>query len=381
MPASDARRAARAPTTASAVLAIALGVFGQACAVALALRSLADPSANVLAGLPVAPVDARAAYVNTQLLLSCLALQAVAALFIAVGSAHVMPRRYRTPLAKLLSYLWVLNFAVPFGGVVCTLGALAIAARLPQRVRNPAIERVDEPQFAANLMGTVSYGRGARLKAELQNADVATSFRMTALLAMQSMPTRTVSPLLQSMLADPLDDIRLLAYGILDNREKQLTQRILAERAQLDGKTQPAATGAARRRANKALAELYSELIYANLVTGDVYRNAADQADAYAKAALEADPADASLWRLRGRLALDRRDLGAAEPMLQRAIDCGFSRARMLPYLAETAYLQRDYLRVRQLLAEVDLHGTLPTLRPVLDYWLLQHRSQTPDPH
>ncbi len=45
---------------------------------------------------------------------------------------------------------------------------------------------------------------------------------MTALLAMQSMPARTVSPVLQGMLADPLDDIRLLAYGILDNHERSV---------------------------------------------------------------------------------------------------------------------------------------------------------------
>jgi hypothetical protein len=375
MCASDARRAAGTPALAGAALAILIGVLVEVYAILLALRSLADPSANALADLSAVSPGAHAAHTNTQLLLACLALQAGAALLIAAGSARAMPARYRTPRAQLFGYLWMLNFAVPFGGIVCTLGALAIASRLPHRERNLPIRRVDEPEFVANLMGTVSYGRGARLKAELQNADVATSFRMTALLAMQSMPARTVSPLLQSMLADPLDDIRLLAYGILDNREKQLTQRILAQRALLDGKAQPAATGAARTHANKTLAQLYSELIYENLVTGDVHRNAADQADAYAHAALDADPDDASLWRLRGRLALDRRDLDQAEPMLQRAIDCGFPRERMLPYLAETAYLRRDYARVRRLLAEVDSHGTLPTLRPVLDYWLLKRGS------
>jgi hypothetical protein len=138
----------------------------------------------------------------------------------------------------------VLNFAVPFGGLICLLGALIVGTKLPRRERYLPIQQVDEPEFAAShTTGTLSYGRGARLKAELQNADLDTSFRMTALLAMQSMPARTVSPLLQSMLADPLDDIRLLAYGILDNREKGLTQRILAERAKLDGESQPAATG------------------------------------------------------------------------------------------------------------------------------------------
>jgi len=354
-----------------AALALAAGAAVQLAAVAVAAHGVADLSARALAGelAGAAGWGALAAKTNTQLLLACLGLQAIAATLIAAGGARLMPARYRTPRGPLAGYLWFMNFAVPFGGLACTLGALAVGTRLPRRERHLPIEQVDEPTFAASRTGTVSYGRGARLKAELQNADLDTSFRMTALLAMQSMPARTVSPLLQSMLADPLDDIRLLAYGILDNREKGLTQRILAQRAKLDGKSQPAATGDARRAANKALAQLYSELIYEHLVKGDVYRNAADQADAYASAALEADPSDASLWRLRGRLALDQRKLDAAAAMLQRAIDCGFPRERMLPYLAEVAYLRRDYRRVRELLAEVDRHETLPTLRAVLDYW------------
>lgn len=379
MPLAGETRAVAAALAIAAAVAIVAGAAVQVASVVVAAHAASDTSADVLAGLPVAVQSGvLAAKTNTQLLLACLGLQAIAAVLVALGSVRLMPRRYRTPRVPLFGYLWVLNFAVPFGGLVCTLGALIVGTKLPRRERNLPIEQVDEPEFAAShSTGTVSYGRGARLKAELQNADLDTSFRMTALLAMQSMPARTVSPLLQSMLADPLDDIRLLAYGILDNREKGLTQRILAERAKLDGKSQPAVTGDQRRVANKALAELYSELIYEHLVKGDVYRNAADQADAYAKAALDADPADASLWRLRGRLALDQHNLDAADEMLQRAIDCGFPRERMLPYLAEVAFLRRDYPRVRRLLAEVEQYGTLPTLRPVLDYWRLPHETRT----
>jgi hypothetical protein len=358
-----------AGSAALAVLALAVGVALQIAAAISAARSVPDPSAQQFAGAALPAPDALAAHTNTLLLLGCLALQAIGALCIAAGSVRLLPPRYRRPRKGLAAYLWLFSFAVPFGGLLCTLGAFALAAALPRTERNRPIDLIYEPEFVANLMGTVSYGRGARLKAELQNAEASTSFRMTALLAMQSMPVRTISPLLQGMLADPLDDIRLLAYGILDSREKQLTQRILAERAKLDGKNQRPATGDALRLANKTLAELYGELIYENLVTGDVYRNAAEQADAYARAALELDPGDASLWRLRGRLALDVQDCDAAQTLLQRAIDCGFPRERMLPYLAETAYVRRDYMRVRQLLAQIDARGALPTLQPVLAYW------------
>jgi tetratricopeptide (TPR) repeat protein len=104
-------------------------------------------------------------------------------------------------------------------------------------------------------------------------------------------------------------------------------------------------------------------------VTGDVYDNAISQAERYAEAALALIPEDAALWRLRGRLALLRRDLDAADAMLQRAIDCGFPRDRLLPYLAEAAYWRRDFPRVRSLLGAMDRHAVTPTLQAALDFW------------
>ena len=299
----------------------------------------------------------------TRVLLSCLTLQAAAAALIAFACWRTLPHRYRTKGALL--YIGLLTFSVPVGGALVSVGAMVLALALPRRVPARDIAYVEEPEFATHLIPHVSYGRGARLKAELQNAEGITSLRMTALLAMQSMPAHTISPLLRGMLADPLDDIRLLAYGMLDSQEKQLTQRILAERPKLAAELAPNE----RYEVNKTLAELYGELIYAHLVQGDVYRNAADQADAYAAAALDIEPSDAALWRMRGRLALDRGDLDAADTLLERAIEEGFARDRMLPYLAEAAYLRGDFARVKTLLAQMSPSAILPVMRPVLDYW------------
>jgi hypothetical protein len=299
----------------------------------------------------------------TRVLLTCLAAQAVAATLLAFACWRTLPARYRSKGAWC--YLWLFVFAVPVGGALVSVGAMVLALALPRRVTAKGIAYIEEPEFATHLIPHVSYGRGARLKAELQNAEAATSLRMTALLAMQSMPAHTISPLLRGMLADPLDDIRLLAYGMLDSQEKRLTQRILAQRPRLSEPLTPRE----RYEVNKTLAELYGELIYAHLVQGDVYRNAAEQADAYAAAALDIEPADAALWRMRGRLALDRGDLDAADMLLERAIQHGFARDRMLPYLAEAAYLRGDFARVKTLLGQMSPSAVLPVMKPVLDYW------------
>jgi hypothetical protein len=336
-----ARRAVRALLQ---VLAVILGLLLQAWLVRLALHG-----------------GSRGA-----VLLLCLAGDALAAAVLAWAALAAVPPRLRTPQRPTWLFLWLLAFCIPVGGVLAAVIGLRIAEAFPKPADNLPIELVREPEFSIDMIVNVSYGRSARLKAELKNTEADTSYRMTALLAMQSMPTRTISPVLRGMLSDPLDDLRLLAYGMLDNHEKILTHKILQERPKLSLALSPAE----RYTVNQSLAGLYSELIYANLVQGDVYMNAAEQADAYAAAALEIEPGDGALWRLRGRLALLLRKLDQADVMLERSIECGFSRGRMLPYLAEAAYARADYARVRELMGAMQGDAP-PMLLPMLNYWTL----------
>ncbi len=170
------------------------------------------------------------------------------------------------------------------------------------------------------------------------------------------MPARTASPVLRELLADSTDDIRLLAYGMLDGAEKQLTQQILAELPRLEAADTPQARG----EINKRLADLYWELIYQNLVQGDVYRYTASQVERYASAALETDDTNAALWYMRGRLALTRNAPAEARAWLTRAESLGFARERVLPLLAEAAYLERDYAAVHRLMAAFDSRFAAP---------------------
>ncbi|MBN3790122.1 lipopolysaccharide N-acetylglucosaminyl transferase [Burkholderia sp. Ac-20353] len=246
-------------------------------------------------------------------------------------------------------------------------------ARLASRVRAFAFPRLDEgalielvrePRFAPHLLATLSYAHEHEVKEGLMNRRIAVGHRMTALVAMRTMPVRAASPILHALLNDPADDVRLLAYGMLDKSEKRVTQQIGIARAKLSRRL----SDDERYRVDKTLAELYCELVYARLVDGDVFRNALEQADAHAARALHHRPGDGALWRLRGRLAFEADRLDDAEAMLTQAITCGYPRMRVLPYLAEIAYRRRDYAAVRR-----HLDGMPPVpphlLAPIADYW------------
>jgi tetratricopeptide (TPR) repeat protein len=249
----------------------------------------------------------------------------------------------------------------------------AVAKALDERL---PIEVVGELQFTPYLLSKVSYMSSTRVKKDLLNQRGDPSHRMAAIMALRSMPSREISPLLRAILTDPVDDIRLLAYGMLDAMEKALMQRILLERAKLD----TSLSDEDRCRVTKALAEAYKELVYARVVQGDVYRDAVEQAELYARSALQWCPRHPDLWQLRGRLALEARQLDQADAMFKRAVECGFPRGRLLPYFAEIAYQRRDYEEVRRLLREMKAIPP-PLLAAVAAYWTSQDVREQHESH
>ncbi|MGH8782549.1 tetratricopeptide repeat protein [Paraburkholderia sp.] len=283
----------------------------------------------------------------------------------AVLFRFALPLRYHEPRGWTLAALWLACTFVPVGAGLVVLASCAWAACWPAKRDDDTLADVPVPEFVTYLVSRVSHGGGARLQARLVNTQVAASDRLSALVAIQSMPTRTTGTLLRDLLADPIEDVRLIAYGTLDRAENEIMQKIFQTSQTLD----EAADDAQRHAIHRRLAELYFELVYQNLVQGAVYKHTLEQADRHAQAALATDASDAALWLIRGRLALANSDADAAGQYMDRALALGFPRERLVPWLAEVAFLRGDYPRVGELLASLGNAAALPVLKPVVRYW------------
>ncbi|MGW9759496.1 transmembrane protein [Burkholderia contaminans] len=283
----------------------------------------------------------------------------------AVLYRQLLPQRYRTPRNGTLAALWLACTFVPVGGGLVVLASGVWAACWPAKQDDDAYADVPLPEFVTYLVSRVSHGGGARLQARLVNTRVAASDRLSALVAIQSMPTRTTGTLLRDLLADPLEDVRLIAYGTLDRAENEIAQNIFRAQQTLDA----AHDDATRQATHRRLAELYFELVYQNLVLGAVHGHTREQADRHAQAALAIDEGDAAMWLVRGRLALATGDADAAVQYMSRALEWGFPRERLVPWLAEAAFLRGEYSRAAELLASLGNAAALPVLNPVVRYW------------
>ncbi len=334
-------------TQLAAGLLVALAVLIGAVAQYFAIAALAHPGSTI------------------DPFLLFLLFQAIAGL----AEAHIcwclLPHEYQKPRKMTVLLLWLLCTFVPVLGGLVVLFSCLWAEWFPGKQPSDDVVHVPRPEFVAYLISRVSHGGGARLQARVANTQVPASDRLSALVAIQRMPTRNTSALLRELLADPLEDVRLIAYGTLDQAENEIMQRIV----QTSKKLETTGKENERHALNRLLAELYFELTYQNLVQGAVYKYTVEQADRYAQASLETDSNDAALWVTRGRLALAAGKPDEAQTFLSRALELGFPRERLVPWLAEADFLHGDYDAIRALLASLGNAAYSPVLSPVLRYW------------
>lgn len=195
------------------------------------------------------------------------------------------------------------------------------------------------------------------------------ALRLKALMAVRDVPPHYSSATLRGLLGDQCDDVRLLACGVLELKEKALDQRIYQAQQSFQRCVDDSEPADARYTAARELAELYWEQVYQGLAHGDARKHALAQAEHYALEALHGYATDGGLRALAGRVRLLRRDHQGAAAAFSSALALGFPAARAKPYLAELAFLQHDYRGVRRIMANLEGVVGAPKVRQAAVYW------------
>ncbi|MEZ5652129.1 MAG: lipopolysaccharide N-acetylglucosaminyl transferase [Burkholderiaceae bacterium] len=276
--------------------------------------------------------------VSQEDVLRLLTLHALASAIMAWALLATLPKALRRPRGPVFCLLYLQNFFVP-GLAPMLRAAHALGERFRKLLDDAPVETIGEPQYAVYRDDQGNSARDGRVRTKLTDLSVPSADRLTALLALQETPARASADLLRQLLADPVEDIRLLAYGMLDGKEKKLSTRILAE----EGLLEQATRDEQRLGCRKRLAELFWELSYQRLVEGDMKRYACQQAAGHARAALALDPTDGGLWYLVLRVAIEIRETRQAREAVDRARSLGFPEEQLAPYAAELAFLLRDH--------------------------------------
>lgn len=295
-----------------------------------------------------------------------LLLHGLASALLAAGAWQLLPARYQHPWPWAPLLLFSLIFFIPLLGALGILFAVVPALWLQRRREAKNWRALSAPQLPlrppAPQQSPLFNDGGLQ---DVLKLAVDPDQRLAALLATRRMVGQSAVPILKLALRDPVDDVRLLAYSMLDQQESRINDRIEALLARL-----PQAEGYEKPALHAALARWYWELAYLGLAQGSVLRHVLMQAREHLETALNLAP-NPELELLGARVALEQGLPQQARPFLRRAEQGGIATEKLTPFFAEAAFLSGDYFDVPGLLAS--LPGDVlkrPPFTELARYWL-----------
>ena len=300
-------------------------------------------------------------------LLAHLALSLVAGVVI---HTH-FPHRYQHPKKSVIGLIFLFSFILPVLGAVGLWWVTRATFRTIQASQRLAVPQLIEmPIFDVQTKESIQVGQGS-LRSKLNHA-APPEVRMQSLLTLQAVPNRTANPILENLLSDDADDVRLVAFGMLDSQEKSISQQIRHELDRLgDGDIPPSQ----RFDCFRQLAQLNWELVYSGLAQGGLRKHIIGQSLHYVTEALALcpilnRPPDAGLLFLQGRIALDEKNIDEAQRCINEAVKAGYSPSSAAMLLAEVAFLHTDIEQVIHIMQDVATKNYTARARAVRDYWL-----------
>ena len=286
----------------------------------------------------------------TQLhLASYFSLHAVASVVVTWLAWVLLPGNYKKPFVPVCALLWAFAFFIPVLGVAAILIVVQVAKRFPRILRTERYVTVRMPEFSgvqreATERSDLRAGDARRI---LKDATQPLETRLRVLVALQSMEPKAAVPLLISLLSDPSEDIRLLAYSMVDSWEKDLVQKIQRANADLEAARQ-SGSSALIVNALRLLAELHWAQADTGLARGDLRRFALEHAQKYCAQVQQLDTRAPGIWALSARILIELGRLDEAVKAIKMARRLRMPMAEAYSLMAQIAYTQHNYQAVRR---------------------------------
>lgn len=188
--------------------------------------------------------------------------------------------------------------------------------------------------------------------------------RLQAVYATLKLEDRDAIPLLRTALGDATDDIRLLAYALLDRKEYRLSKRI--EQAKQDLEKQE---NSGKKQLYRQIANDYWELAHLGLVQGEAKNYVLGMAFQYIQLSLVYSPQDSGLLFQYAQILLRLGKYQEALEEFKKAEMLGIEFICLQTYYAEIAFYTRRYYEVKQLMTAIELPAAYPLLTTAARFW------------
>jgi len=293
-------------------------------------------------------------------------LQCLSSAAMAVFVANALPPGEHRRRGLELAFLFTLAVFVPILGPAAMAAGILIPVKTKKK-EDPVSPLIDfkapplpfrAPADSENPMP--SEGRLRSILRHSRNPEQ----HLRAVVATRLLSDEDGLPILTDALKSQFDDVRLLAYALVDSKQRRLLGRIQKTAKAADAATEPAKTGY-----HKQLAYDYWELVYLKLAQGEMLLPVLASAARYCKLSLQAHPQDASLTLLLGRILLRQGEVAEAEETFRHAQHLGLPGSIINPHLAEVAFRQRRFGDIAQYLQDQSDEWAPEKLTAMVSFW------------
>jgi hypothetical protein len=244
----------------------------------------------------------------------------------------------QTPVSSLL-FIAIISLCMPVVGMIGLVFSLILALRLAKPQKEYEYRTIEELTLPNSPLEPNSLLYGAAALRGIISFSSNEDQRISAVNSIRYLPNKEGIPLLKIALNDLSDDVRLLAYSSLDKVEFSLNESIESQQKLFSVK--PSAKTAHQ------IAQYYWELYYLGLADSPLKDHYLVKAREHLIDACELDDLP-KVHLLLGKVFLAEQSYFNAIQSLERALEGGLLIKQVAPYLAEAAFMMKNYKKVRE---------------------------------
>lgn len=198
-------------------------------------------------------------------------------------------------------HAFVVCLMAPCAGLLIILCSVAAYCMSVRRYAESSAQILDAPQFNMNFEPDDGHGDLQAGDRRFFDSGAPVEQRLAELTAVQSLLPAGTAALLRHRLTDPDEQVRLLAYGVLEKTESAIAERI----GKIQGHLQACTQSMGRARLHGALAELHAEYVRLGFRQDVGLEPTSSMIQHHALSSLEDEDGNALMYHLLGRWSYD----------------------------------------------------------------------------
>ncbi len=291
----------------------------------------------------------------------------IANIIMAWAMLRMLPTKYRVNGFKSFLYFFLLGLFIPIVGNLGLAAVLILGIKREKSIafRDEPIQYTAQLPMPANPSTILSKPKFSThgMQSRLQRSDN-TEEHLRIVLATRFMSNNHAIPLLKMALRNSEDEVRLLAFSMLEGKNTEIYNRIEKLKKCLDSVEQ-------KENIYISIARNYLSLVKLNLTQKEMKSKILAKAHQYLQMALVDDPDNRNVYFTLGQVLLESGVIEEASHSFTKALELGFPPSAVNPFLAEISFKQRRFRKITHYIQQIPVRRRVyPPLADIAAYWL-----------